>query len=282
MATPLTASILHRSVSVRIDVAGATLRCSRGAMSKPTSGVTRGKMTRILLADDQQVVRQALRCLLERESDLKVVGETSDGLEIVPLVAQLKPDVLITDVVMPGLYGLEATRRVREQAPATGVVILSRDASEWYVTEALRSGALGYVAKQSDVADLLRAVRAVARGRRYLGAPHSDHPIELWIARAGRPVIEPYDTLTSREREILQLVAEGHSSTTIARRLAISARTVEAHRANVMRKLRLRNRAALIRYALSRGVLAPTAPLSRAMRRRVARRRPRRPRSTSS
>jgi DNA-binding NarL/FixJ family response regulator len=252
-------------------------------MRKSASGVTKGTMTRILLADDQPLVRQALRCLLERESDLKVVGETSDGLEIVPLVARLKPDVLITDVVMPGLYGLEATRRVREQAPATGVVILSRDPSEWYVTEALRSGALGYVAKQSDVADLLRAVRAVARGHRYLSAPLSDRPIEVWIARAGRPVLDPYDTLTSREREILQLVAEGHSSTAIARRLAISARTVEAHRANVMRKLRLRNRAALIRYALSRGVLAPTAPLpSRATRRRSGRRRPRRSPSTSS
>jgi DNA-binding NarL/FixJ family response regulator len=252
-------------------------------MRKPTSGVTKGKMTRIMLADDQQVVRQALRCVLERESDLKVVGETSDGLEIVPLVAQLKPDVLITDVVMPGLFGLEATRRVREQAPATGVVILSRDASEWYVTEALRSGALGYVAKQSDVADLLRAVRAVARGRRYLGAPLSDHPIETWMTRAGRAVIDPYDTLTSREREILQLVAEGHSSTAIARRLAISARTVEAHRANVMRKLRLRNRVALIRYARSGCRRALPAPRpARAPRRRGARRRPRRSRSTAS
>ena len=229
--------------------------------TRRSGGVTKGKMTRILLADDQQVVRQALRCLLERESDLRVVGETSDGLEIVPLVERLKPDVLITDVAMPGLYGLEVTRRVRDLAPATGVVILSRYPNEWYVTEALRSGALGYVAKQSDVADLLRAVRAVARGRRYLGAPLSDDSIEVWMARAGRTAADPYDTLTGREREILQLVAEGHSSTAMARRLAISARTAEAHRANMMRKLRLRNQAALIRYALSRGVLAPVMAL---------------------
>ncbi len=243
--------------------------------STRSGGVTKGKMTRILLADDQQVVRQALRCLLERESDLQVVGETSDGLEIVPLVERLRPDVLITDVAMPGLYGLEVTRRVREQAPGTGVVILSRYPNEWYVTEALRRGALGYVVKQSDVADLLRAVRAVARGRRYLGALLSDDPIEVWMARAKRAAGDPYDTLTSREREILQLVAEGSSSTAIARRLAISARTAEAHRANVMRKLRLRNQASLIRYALSRGVLAPVLVSPRGL---DGRRRARRPR----
>jgi two-component system response regulator NreC len=227
-------------------------------------------MTRILLADDQQVVRQALRCLLERESDLRVVGETSDGLEIVPLVGKLKPDVLVTDVAMPGLYGLEVTRRVRESAPGTGVVILSRYPQEWYVTEALRGGALGYVVKQSDAAELLRAVRAVARGRPYIGAPLSDDPVDVWMERARRHTADPYDTLTSREREILQLVAEGYSSTAIARRLVISARTAEAHRANVMRKLRLRNRAGLIRYALSLGVLAPVLAWSGGPRSRRA------------
>ena len=248
----------------------------RGAWHARTAS-TKGKMTRILLADDQQVVRQALRCLLERESDLHVVGETSDGLEIVPLVGRLKPDVLITDVALPGLHGLEVTRRVRKQTPGTGVVILSRYATEWYVTQALRSGAFGYVARQSDAADLLHAVRAVARGRRYLGAPLSDDSIEVWMARAGRTAADPYDTLTGREREILQLVAEGYSSTAMARRLAISARTAEAHRANVMRKLHLRNQAALIRFALSRGLLAPAPalPRSRALRRH-ARLKPRR------
>jgi two-component system, NarL family, response regulator NreC len=254
-------------------------------MGTRPSGVTKGKMTR--MADDQPVVRQALRCLLERETDLQVVGETSDGLEILPLVGQLKPDVLITDVAMPGLYGLEVTRRVRELAPATGVVILSRYPNEWYVTEALRRGALGYVVKQSDVADLLRAVRTVARGRRYLGTPLSDDSIDVWMARANRKAPDPYDTLTGREREILQLVAEGYTSTAMARRLAISPRTAEAHRANVMRKLRLRNQAALIRYALSRGVLAPVLalpqPLDPRRRRRRAhpRRRRHRPRQTS-
>jgi DNA-binding NarL/FixJ family response regulator len=230
-------------------------------------------MTRILLADDQRVMRQALRCLLEREADLQVVGETSDGLEVVPLVERLKPDVLITDVAMPGLYGLEVTRRVREQAPGTSVMVLSRDLNEWLVTEALRQGALGYVGKQCDVAELLRAVRLVARGRRYLGEPMSEDSMDVWMERAANVATDPYDTLTSREREILQLVAEGHSSTAIARRLNISARTAEAHRANVMRKLHLRNQAALIRYALSRGVLAPVVEPPRAETRRRSRRR---------
>ncbi|HET7342166.1 MAG TPA: response regulator transcription factor [Methylomirabilota bacterium] len=232
-------------------------------------------MTRILLADDQQVVRQALRCLIERENDLEVVGEAADGLEVLPMVERLKPDVLITDVAMPGLYGLEVARRVHEVTPGTGVVILSRYLNEWYVTEALRSGALGYVVRQSDAAELLRAIRMAARGRRYLGPPLNQEMIEMWMARAARRAQDPYDTLTSREREILQLVAEGYSSTGIARRLAISARTAEAHRANTMRKLRLRNQAALIRYALSRGVLPPALPIPREARRR-RRTRPRR------
>src|SRR5262245_35343017 len=122
------------SVCLRIDAAARTLRCFRGAMKHPRSriaGRPKGKMTRILLADDQRVMRQALRCLLEREADLQVVGETSDGLEVMPMVERLKPDVLITDVAMPGLYGLEITRRVREQAPGTGVLVLTRDLNEW-------------------------------------------------------------------------------------------------------------------------------------------------------
>jgi DNA-binding NarL/FixJ family response regulator len=216
-------------------------------------------MTRLLLADDERVVRQALRCLLEREPDLRVVGETADGLETLRVVTRLKPDVLVTAAALPGLYGLEVTRRVHAQVPGIGVVVLARDVSDWTVTEALRHGALGFVTKRADVAELLRAVRAAARGRRYLGAPLSAESIDTWLARAARTTRDPYDTLTSREHEILQLVAEGFSSPGIARRLAISARTADTHRANLMRKLRLRNRAALIRYALSRGVLPPLA-----------------------
>jgi len=231
--------------------------CSNPEASTGIHPATEQGMTRLLLADDERVVRQGLRCLLEQEDDLQVVGETADGLEVPALVARLKPDVLITAVALPGLYGLEVTRRVHAHAPSTAVVILSRYQGEWYVTEALRHGALGYVVKHADVADLLRAVRTVARGRRYLSAPLSADSIDVWMRRAARATGDPYDTLTSREREVLQLVAEGFSSPATAGRLAISARTADSHRANVMRKLRLPSRAALISYALSRGVLAP-------------------------
>ena len=227
--------------------------------------------TRIVLADDQNVVREAIKCLLEIQPDFEVVGETADGLSVVPLVDRLKPEVLIVDVAMPGLYGLEITRQVRERSPKTAVIVLSRYVNEWYVTEALRNGASGYVVRQAEADELMRAVRLVAQGRRYLSAPLSPEDVQSWLLQAERLTGDSYETLTAREREVLQLVAEGYSSTRIARRLSISVRTAEAHRANVMRKLRLKNYSALIKYALARGVLPPIEPLPpgfRALKRR--------------
>jgi DNA-binding NarL/FixJ family response regulator len=223
--------------------------------------------TRIVLADDQNVIRQALRCLIEVERDFEVVGETDDGLEVAPLVERVRPDVVIVDVAIPGLYGLEVARQVRQRAPGTGVIVLSRSVSEWYVTEALRIGALGYVVKQADAVELMRAIRSVRRGRRYLSTPLTDDLIETWLKRADAHPPDPYDRLTARERQVLQLVAEGHSARGIAARLAISARTAETHRANLMQKLRLRNHADLIRYALRRGMLPPAEPLPPDVRR---------------
>ena len=216
---------------------------------------------RIVLADDQNVVREAVRCLLEVEPDFDVVGEVDDGLAVVPLVERLRPQVLIVDVAMPGLSGLEVARQVRQRSPQTGILVLSRYVSEWYVTEALRNGAVGYVAEQAEARELIRAIRTVAQGKRYLSAPLSVDDVQAWLAQAEHGAGDAYTTLTGREREVLQLVAEGHSSTRVARRLAISVRTAEAHRANVMRKLRLENHTALIRYALARGVLPPLEPL---------------------
>src|SRR5437868_2253912 len=227
--------------------------------------------TRIVLADDQNVVREAIKCLLELEADFEVVGETADGLSVVSLVDRLKPEVLIVDVAMPGLYGLEVTRQVRERSPKTAVIVLSRYVNEWYVTEALRNGASGYVVKQAEAHELTRAVRTVAQGRRYLSSPLSPEDVQSWLLQAERLTGDSYESLTGREREVLQLVAEGYSSTRIARRLSISVRTAEAHRANVMRKLRLKNYTALIKYALARGVLPPIEPLPpgfRALKRR--------------
>jgi two-component system, NarL family, response regulator NreC len=226
---------------------------------------------RIVLADDEKVMREAVKCLLEAEHDFDVVGEVDDGLDVMPLVERVKPHIVILDVAMPGLFGPEVTRQVRQRSPQTAVLVLSRHVTEWYVTEALRSGAGGYVARHADARELIRAVRSVAQGKRYLSAPLSVDDVQAWLTKAAGHAGDVYETLTGREREVLQLVAEGYSSMRVAKRLSISVRTAEAHRANVMRKLRLKNHTALIRYALARGVLPPLEPLPpgfRAARRR--------------
>lgn len=216
----------------------------------------------IVLADDQYLVRQGIRCLLELEKDFRIVGETGDGTKVASLVGRVKPSVLIVALAMPGLNGVEIARQVRRRSPETGVVILSVSTEERYVVEALRSGASGYLVKQAKATELIRAVRRVAGGRHYLSAPFRRDAVEVWLQRSRRTAPDPYSTLTSREREVLQLVAEGHSSGAIAGRLSISRRTAEAHRANVMRKLRLRNHVALIQFALGRGILMlPGDPL---------------------
>lgn len=213
--------------------------------------------TTIVLADDHQVVRQGLRAVLEAEPDFSIIGEAGDGLEAVRLVERLKPNVLVLDLMMPGLSGLEATRQVCQRLPNTRVVILSMHASEGYVLEALRNGAAGYVLKNASAADLVQAVRNVAAGRRYLSPPLSDTAIEAYVRKAQSTPLDSYETLTTREREVLQLAAEGHPNPHIAARLFISPRTVETHRANLMRKLGLRSQSDLVRYALRRGIVPP-------------------------
>lgn len=212
-------------------------------------------MTTIVLADDHHIVRQGLRALLEAEPDFDLVGETGDGLEAVQLAERLRPDVIVLDLMMPGLNGLEATRQIAARAPQTRVVILSMHANEAYVLEALRNGAAGYVLKDSSAAELVRAVREVVAGRRYLSPPLSERAIEAYVQKAQETPQDPYDTLTNREREVLHLAAQGHSSAEIAVRLSLSPRTVETHRAHLMRKLGLRSQTDLIRYALQRGII---------------------------
>jgi two-component system response regulator NreC len=213
------------------------------------------KMTTIVLADDHHIVRQGLRSLLEAEPDFSVVGEAGDGLEAAQLVERLRPDVLVLDLMMPGLNGLEVTRRVSQRSPQTRIVILSMHADEAHVLEALRVGAAAYVLKESTAAELVRAVREAAAGRRYLSPPLSERAIEAYVQKAESAALDSYETLTAREREVLHLVAEGHTNTEIAERLFISRRTVETHRANLMRKLDLRTQTDLISYALRRGIL---------------------------
>ncbi len=212
-------------------------------------------VTTIVLAEDHHVVRQGLRALLAAEPEFSVTGEAADGLKAVEVVERLKPDVLIADVMLPGLNGLEVTRQVRQRFPRTRVVVLSMHANEAYVLEALRNGASGYVVKDASAANLVQAVREAAAGRRYLSPPLSDRAIEAYAQRAAAGPFDPYDILTTREREVLHLTAEGASSSQAAARLSISPRTVETHRANLMRKLSLRTQADLIRYALQRGIL---------------------------
>jgi two-component system, NarL family, response regulator NreC len=213
------------------------------------------KMITIALADDHNVVRQGLRALLEVESDFNVVGEAGDGLEALHLVEQLKPNVLVLDLMMPGLNGLEVTRQVTKHSTHTSIIILSMYASEAYVLEALGNGALAYVLKDSSSADLVMAVREVAAGRRYLSPPLSDRAIEVYQEKAKAVTLDKYETLTTREREVLQLTAEGHTNPEIAARLGISSRTAETHRSNLMHKLGLHTQADLIRYALRRGII---------------------------
>jgi DNA-binding NarL/FixJ family response regulator len=212
--------------------------------------------TTIVLADDHKVVRQGLRALLEAEPRLRVIGETGDGLEVTQLVERLRPDVLVLDVMMPGLSGLEVTRKVKKCSPSTHVIILSMHRDESYVLAALKNGAAGYVLKDSSAEELVKAVDEAAANRHYLSPPLSDSAIEAYTKRAGPAPLDRYESLSGREREVLPLAAEGHTNAEIGKRLFISPRTVEIHRANIMQKLGLRNHTELIRYALKRGLVA--------------------------
>jgi two-component system response regulator NreC len=209
----------------------------------------------ILLADDHHVMRQGLRMLLDAQEDFRVIAEAGDGLEAVKLTERLKPHVLIVDLMMPGINGLEVARQVSHHSPQTRIIILSMYGNEPYVLEALKNGAAGYVLKDTNAAELLRAVHEVVAGRRYLSPPLSEHAMEAYLQKAQDAVLDLYDTLTTREREVLQLAAEGHTNADIAATLGVSPRTVETHRAHLMHKLELHTQADLIRYALKRGIL---------------------------
>lgn len=212
-------------------------------------------MTTIVLADDHQVVRKGIRALLEMEQDFQVVGEAGDGLEAVHLTLRLRPDVLVLDLMMPGLNGIDVTRQVTKQAPQTRVVVLSMYAAEDYVLEALRNGASGYVLKDASISELVQAIRSVVMGRRYLSPPLAERAIDAYVRQTQESTLDPYETLTDREREVLHLAAEGLTSAEIAERLSLSPRTVENHRSNMMRKLGLRTQTDLVRYAIRRGII---------------------------
>lgn len=212
-------------------------------------------MTTILLADDHQVVREGVRALLAAHPDFTVAGEVAEGTQVLAAVARLQPQVLIVDLMLPGLGGLEITREVLRHHPKTRVVVLSMHAAAGFVREALRAGALGYVVKDAGSAELVRAIREVAAGRRYLSPALAQQVMATYAGDQVEPVSDAHAALTDRERQVLRLTSEGLPDKDIARRLGISPRTVETHRANVMKKLGLQNRTELIRYALSQGLL---------------------------
>lgn len=197
-----------------------------------------------------------MRALLQAEPGLAVVGEVAEGQLVVDAVERLKPNVLVLDLMLPGVGGLDVTRLVARRFPGTRIVVLSMYAMEAYVREALHNGASGYVIKDAGSAELIRAIREVAAGRRYLSPPLSEGAIEAYASSAGDSA-SGYESLTTREREVLRLSAEGRSGAVIAERLGISPRTAETHRHNLMQKLGLHSRTELVRFALKHGLLPP-------------------------
>ena len=206
---------------------------------------------RILLADDHAVVRQGFKMILAAQPDMEIVGEAGNGREALDLAGQLQPDVIVMDVAMPELNGIEATRRVADLSPRSRVLALSMHKDSVYVREILRAGARGYLLKDSISSDLLAAVRAVSRGEGYLSPGVSDAVLNDYR----RHVTDPIDLLTSREREVLQMIAEGKTNKEIAGTLNLSVYTVDAHRGKIMEKLNLHSSGELVRFAVRNGLI---------------------------
>jgi DNA-binding NarL/FixJ family response regulator len=231
----------------------------------PISGI------RVLLADDHDIMRDGLRALLELSGDIRVIGEARTGRDAVAEAERLHPDVVLMDVTMPELDGVEACRRIRAQAPNVRVLFLTMHEADEYLFRALRAGAAGYVIKRTAAADLLAAIRAVARGESFLSPSVAHALVTEFAGRGAHPANaghgpedgsdpdrhDAYDTLSGREREVLQLVAEGYTNPEIAEQLHLSVKTVQSHRAAVMDKLELRDVTHLVRYAVRTGLVDP-------------------------
>ena len=212
---------------------------------------------RVLLADDHQLMRSGIRLMLEREADLSVVGEAGDGREAVALAKSLRPDVVVMDIGMANLNGIEAAQQMTGDRPEIAVVMLSMHSDESYVLRALKAGARGYLLKDSAEADLIKAVHAVAGGKSFFSPAVSKVLLDDYVRKLRRSGTEDaYDLLTPREREILQLIAEGKSNKDIANLLNLSVYTVESHRANLMEKLNVRGLPELILYAVRKGIIS--------------------------
>lgn len=238
-------------------------RTSRGTTARqqhPNHGggaLASSRTVRVLIVDDHVVMRQALRMLLEAQPELEVLADVENGRDAVAACERSKPDVVLMDVVMPGLNGLEATRQIRRVSPSTRVVMLSGFVDEDQLLEALRAGASGYIIKKSDVSELVLAIQTVHRGNSYFSSSLSEgfDLAEVLYQAKRTDQRSGVDALTPREREVLQLIAEGYTNQGIANELFISVKTVEAHKAHIMSKLHARNRTDLIRYAIRKGIV---------------------------
>jgi two-component system response regulator NreC len=214
-------------------------------------------MIRVILADDHSVMRRGLRLILEQQNGFQVLGEANNGREAVDMADSLHPDVAVLDITMPSLNGIEAARQIRDRQPDIGVVVLSMHADESYVLRALKAGARGYLLKESPESDFVAAIRSVNEGKAFFSPAVSRLLVEDYVRQLqDKDIEDSYDLLTPREREILQLIAEGKSNKDIANLLNLSVYTVETHRSNILEKLNLHSVPELILYAVRKGVIA--------------------------
>jgi DNA-binding NarL/FixJ family response regulator len=211
---------------------------------------------RLLIVEDQTILREGLRSLLSFQADLEIVGEAGDGLEAIKLVDKLVPDLVLMDLSMPRMSGIEAIREIKKKRPEMKILALTVNDTEEYISATLKSGAEGYVLKESNREELLQALKGVLSGKRVLSPGVSKKVIDGYLeGKKDNPVISPWDTLTLREREILKLIGEGHKNKAIAEYLFISPNTVEKHRSNIMEKLDLHTVSALTAYAIEKGLV---------------------------
>jgi DNA-binding NarL/FixJ family response regulator len=223
-------------------------------------GTSKGPSLRVVLADDHALLRHALATLLNSRPDVDVVAEAADGHEAIEATEQWRPDVVIMDVGMPRLNGIEATRQIHTRFPGTKIVILSAYGDAEVVGEALAAGACGFIIKRSDIDELALALRLVATGNIYVSSELAEHMDVAELTFAAKNNSRTPAGLTDREREVLQLIAEGHTMRSIAEMLVISVKTVEGHNSRIMAKVGAKNRADLVRYALETGLVRPAAP----------------------
>jgi DNA-binding NarL/FixJ family response regulator len=214
------------------------------------------KKIRLLVADDHKIFRQGIKKLLEDESDLQVVGEASDGRDAVKKATELKPDVILMDIAMANLNGLEATRQIKKQLPSAKVIMVTMHKNEEYVLQSFQAGASGFILKEGAVEELVSAIRSIHSDKSFLSPSISKTLIDAYMRKMETGKTEtPFDLLTDREREVLQLIAEGYTNREVAKSLFISVKTVEAHRAHIMQKLNIHDIAKLVKYAIQKGLV---------------------------